>query len=68
MKGTLLSVAAALLTAGIGLSGLANAGPRIPGYSITGALSVMTAKCKEPQCNPKAPHCNKPGCQPGCCH
>ena len=67
MKGTLLSVAAALLAAGIGLPGLANAGTQFTTLARPSpvAVAATAAKCKEPLCNPKAPRCNKPGCKPG---
>ena len=65
MKGTMLLMAAALLTASIGLPVMAGTSPGAPGHSITGAIATMSAKCKNPQCNPKSPHCKKPGCKPG---
>ncbi|MHB1766357.1 MAG: hypothetical protein ACYCUV_00730 [Phycisphaerae bacterium] len=65
MKVTTLLMAAALLTARIGLPVMAGTGPGIPGHSITGAIVTMSAKCKNPQCNPKSPHCKKLGCKPG---
>ena len=82
MKGTMLSMAVALLVAAVGLPVMAGTSPGSPGRSITGAVATMSAKCKNPQCKPKPPHCNKPGCkpgakadpkappnsQPGCCH
>jgi hypothetical protein len=46
---------------------MAGTSPGAPGRSITGAVATMSAKCKNPQCTPKSPHCNQPGCKPGCC-
>ncbi len=77
MKGTMFWMAAALLAAGVGLSGLASANmvAQFPAPSWTAASMVAASSCKDPHCvkssgkagsktNPKAPS----GSQPGCCH
>ncbi len=77
MKGTMFWMAAALLAAGVGLSGLASANmvAQLPAPSWTAASMVAASSCTDPHCvrssgkagsktNPKAPS----GSQPGCCH
>ncbi len=69
MKGTRLLAAVVLLATGFGLPGLASASPQSTSLIrlATRGITATPAKCKEPKCKPKAPHCNKPGCTPGCC-
>ncbi len=61
MKGTTVLVAAALLTASIGLPVMAGAG--ITPHSFAGA--VATTSAKHPQGNAKSPNGSHPGCKPG---
>ena len=82
MKGTMFWMAAAVLAAGVGLSGLASANmaAQVSAPSWTMASMVAAGGCKNPHCvkpsgktgskaDPKAPSGGQPGCcQPGCCH
>jgi hypothetical protein len=72
MKGTLLSVAAALLAAGVGLPGLVSARTQFTTVARPSSAAVTATTAAKSAKSPKARCCNKPGCktpsgcQPGC--
>ena len=71
MKRIISGVAAALLVAGLGFSGIAAAAPMPAGCFSNGCSSgaracLLADKCNSPKCSPNSPIRKRPSCPGGC--